>query len=77
MHPRVVRAHVLTIRRLRMRAPIVVDHALEYRSLARALDLRQTSAAERRARGIALLLRSRARRSDRGYGNFSAASAVP
>ena len=42
-----------------------------------ALDLRDSTADERRARGVALLLRSRARRSDRGYGNFSAASAVP
>ncbi len=42
-----------------------------------ALDLRDASPDERRARGVTLLLRSRARRSDRGYGNFSAASALP
>lgn len=39
-----------------------------------ALDLRDMNVAERRARGIALVLSSKARRSDRGYGNFAAAS---
>lgn len=41
-----------------------------------ASRLREMDSPERRARGIALVLASQARRSDRGYGNFAAATAA-